>query len=168
MVILSPLNGTGVEIAAARLLGATSGTKAEVNGNPLELNANGLFQQDLVLRRGLNLLEVTAFSPSGKTETRQIVVFHVAPIAGLPFTLLYPPDGLVALVPSVQVIGVTKPDVVVGVNETPAEVNSLGIFSARIPLVEGSNLIEIAAVDIDGNVRFQTVGVFYQPLDTDG
>ena len=42
-------------------------------------------------------------------------------------------------------------------------VNELGIFSTTIVLEEGPNLIEVVAVDIQRNVNFQTVVVFYEP-----
>ena len=51
----------------------------------------------------------------------------------------------------------------VGINGIPAEINALGIFSGAVTLEEGPNLIEIVATDIQGNVRFQTVAVFYLP-----
>jgi uncharacterized protein YfaP (DUF2135 family) len=50
---------------------------------------------------------------------------------------------------------------VVGVNEVPVEVDALGIFSTTVALEEGPNLIEVVAADLDGNVRFQTLVVFY-------
>lgn len=48
-----------------------------------------------------------------------------------------------------------------GVNEVPVEVDARGIFSTTIELEEGSNLIEVVAADLEGNVRFQTLVVFY-------
>ncbi len=50
-----------------------------------------------------------------------------------------------------------------GINGIPVEINALGIFSGAVTLEEGPNLIEIVATDIQGNVRFQTVAVFYLP-----
>ena len=52
---------------------------------------------------------------------------------------------------------------VVGIDETPVEIDSLGIFSEEVALQEGANLLEVVATDIDGNVRFQTLVVFYTP-----
>ena len=62
-----------------------------------------------------------------------------------------------------RIAGVTRLDAVVGVNEIPIEVSELGIFSTTASLEEGANLIEVVAADLDGNVRFQTVAVFYTP-----
>ncbi len=104
-----------------------------------------------------------ASGPGGHTTSRQLVVFYVSPTAGLPFTLLYPPDGLTVSHPEVNVLGVTTLDAIVGVNQIPVEVNSLGVFSASVALEEGANLVEVVATNIQGNIRFQTVAVFYTP-----
>ena len=65
--------------------------------------------------------------------------------------------------PFVRIVGVSALDAVIGINETPIEVTELGIFSATMILDEGANLIEVVAADLSGNVRFQTVAVFYTP-----
>lgn len=111
----------------------------------------------------MNLIEIVASDSANRSVSRQIVVFSVASTAGLPFSLTYPPDGHVSDEPLIKIVGVTRPDVVVGVNQVSAEVNALGIFESELPLEEGDNLIEVVAVDIKGNVRFQTVVVFYFP-----
>ena len=81
----------------------------------------------------------------------------------MPFSLFYPLDGLETAEPAIPVLGGTRADAVVGVNGTPVEVNALGIFSTTVALEEGPNFIEVVATDIRGNVRFQTVAVFYLP-----
>ena len=127
------------------------------------MSENGDFQRDLSLRNGVNLIEVVASDDLGRTTSKQIRVFVVTTTASLPFTIFYPPDGLEVSEPRVSLVGVTRPDAVVGVNEVPVEVYGSGIFSATVELEEGANLIEAVAADIDGNVRFQTVVVFYIP-----
>lgn len=161
--LLSPLDGSGLEVGAVRVMGTTSGATIDINGLPAEVAADGSFQRDLLLRQGVNLLEVVASVPSGRARSEQIVVYVVVPTAGLPFSLLYPIDGVEITEPAIPVIGVTMPDAVVGVNGIPAEVNHLGIFSTLVSLEEGANLIEVVATDIRGEVRFQTVVVFYTP-----
>jgi hypothetical protein len=161
--ILSALNGAGVETGAVRVMGITSGTLVNINGLPLRVSSSGVFQHDLSLEGGVNLIEVTAANPSGQTTSQQLAVFFISSTAGLPFTLLYPSDGLQVAEPTVSIVGVTWPDAVVGVNETPVEVNARGIFSTTMELDEGSNLIEVVAADLQGNVRFQTLAVFYSP-----
>ena len=161
--VFTPPNRIGVEVGAVRVAGITSGSEIGINGLPVEVLEDGTFQRDLTLIDGVNLIEVMASGPGGQTTSRQLVVFYVSPTAGLPFTLLYPPDGLTVSQPEVNVLGVTTLDAIVGVNQIPVEVNSLGVFSASVALEEGANLVEVVATNIQGNIRFQTVAVFYTP-----
>ena len=163
LLVITPPNSIGVEVGAVRVTGITSGTKIGINGIPVAVLEDGTFQRDLTLSDGVNLIEVTATAPGGQTTSQQLVVFYVSPTAGLPFTLLYPPDGLTVSQPEVNVMGVTTLDAIVGVNQIPVEVNSLGVFSAAVVLEEGANLVEVVATNIQGNIRFQTVAVFYTP-----
>ena len=161
--VLTPPDSIGVEVGAVRVAGITSGSEIGINGLPVEVFEDGTFQRDLTLIDGVNLIEVMASGPGGQSTSRQLVVFYVSPTAGLPFTLLYPPDGLTVSQPEVNVLGVTTLDAIVGVNQIPVEVNSLGVFSASVALEEGANLVEVVATNIQGNIRFQTVAVFYTP-----
>ncbi len=161
--VLTPPDSIGVEVGAVRVAGITSGSEIGINGIPVEVFEDGTFQRDLTLIDGVNLIEVMASGPGGQTTSRQLVVFYVSPTAGLPFTLLYPPDGLTVSQPEVNVLGVTTLDAIVGVNQIPVEINSLGVFSASVALEEGANLVEVVATNIQGNIRFQTVAVFYTP-----
>ncbi len=161
--VLTPPDSIGVEVGAVRVAGITSGSEIGINGIPVEVFEDGTFQRDLTLIDGVNLIEVMATGPGGQATSRQLVVFYVSPTAGLPFTLLYPPDGLTVSHPAVNVLGVTTLDAIVGVNQIPVEVNSLGVFSASVALEEGANLVEVVATNIQGNIRFQTVAVFYTP-----
>jgi len=160
--VLAPIDGSGIEVESTRVMGMTSAKKVEINGVPVEVSIDGSFQRDMPLREGVNLLEVVASEPSGRTRAEQIVVFMVSPVAALPFSLLYPKDGLVVTEANIPVVGVTSPGAIVGVNGIPVEVNDLGVFSTTVSLEKGDNLIEVVATDIR-EVRFQTVVVFYTP-----
>ncbi|MCH8298591.1 MAG: hypothetical protein IH873_11035 [Chloroflexi bacterium] len=161
---MSPEDGAGVEVDVIRVMGKTRVDAAVgVNGTPVEVSLDGSFHHDLELENGVNLIEVVATTLSGETAFQQAAVFFISTAAGLPFTLFYPPDGLVVSDPDIPVFGGTRVDAVVGVNGVPVDINSLGIFSASVTLEEGGNFIEVLATDIDGNVRFQTVAVFYLP-----
>ena len=162
--LLSPRDGAGTEIGAIRVSGTTAlDAVVAVNEALADVGLGGRFQRDIVLDEGANLLQIVATNLTGETASAEAVVFFVSPVAGLPFSLLYPFDGLLVTVPTVPVIGGSRLDAVVGVNGVPVEINEFGIFSAEVSLVEGSNLIEVLASDIEGNIRFQTVAVFYVP-----
>lgn len=153
-----------MEIGAVRVLGVTRpDAMVAVNGIPVDVAADGTFQHDLILEEGPNLVEVVATDLLGQAESQSVVVFLVSGVAGLPLSLFYPPDGLEVKDATIKVVGGTRQDAVVGVNGVPAEVNALGIFSATVSLEEGANLIEVVAVDIQENVNFQTLVVFYMP-----
>ncbi len=162
--LLAPLDGAGVEIGAVGVLGKTRpDAVVAVNGVPVEVDATGTFRHDLILEDGANLIEVVAADLLGSIESAQAAVFIVSTAAGLPFSLLYPPDGLEVFEPQVEVMGVTRPDAVIGVNGIALQTNSLGVFFTTATLEEGPNLIEIVATDINSNVRFQTIVIFYSP-----
>ena len=162
--LLAPLDGAGIEIGAVGVLGKTRpDAVVAVNGVPVEVDVTGTFRHDLILEDGANLIEVIASDLLGRFESAQVAVFIVSTAAGLPFSLLYPPDGLEVFEPQVEVMGVTRPDAVIGVNGIPLQTNSLGVFFTTATLEEGPNLIEIVATDINSNVRFQTIVIFYSP-----
>ena len=161
--VWSPIDGAGIEAGAVRVMGMTSAQVVDINGTPVSVATDGRFQLDLALVDGPNKIKVTASENSGRAKSQQLDVFVVATTAGLPFTLLYPSDGLEVSEAIVDVVGVSRPDAAIGVNGVPAEINALGIFSSSLILEEGDNLIEVVAVDLEGNVRFQTVVVFYLP-----
>ena len=162
--LLAPEDGIGVEVDAVRVTGNTRiDAVVSVNGMPVEVSSNGSFQYDLILQEGANLVEVTATTLSDESASQDAAVFFISTAAGLPFTLFYPPDGLTVAVPNIPVFGGTSPGAVVGVNGVPVAINGLGIFSTTVTLEEGANFIEVLATDNVGNVRFQTVGIFYLP-----
>ena len=137
MELLVPEDGAGVEVDAIRVMGKTRvDAIVGINGTPVEVSADGSFHHDLALESGANLIEVVAATLSGETATQEVAVFFVATAAGLPFTLFYPPDGLVVSDPNISVTGVTSVADVVGVNGIPVDVNSLGIFSTSVALEE--------------------------------
>jgi hypothetical protein len=134
-----------------------------VNGQPVEVEAGGSFQADVSIDEGANFIQVVASDLQGNTASETLAVFLTTPSAGLPFSLLYPADGQEVSEASVNVVGVTRPDAVVGVNGTPYEPNQFGIFGGTLALEEGPNFIELVATDVRGNVRFETVTVFFIP-----
>ena len=162
--LLSPQDGAGVEMGAIRVLGLTRpDAVVAINGTPVEVEADGSFQRDLVLEEGVNGIEVIATDLFGHVESEYVAVFFISTTAGLSFSLFYPFDGLQVSEPRVQVVGGTRQDAVVGVNGVPVDVNAQGIFATTVSLEEGANFIEVVAADVADNVRFQTVSVFYVP-----
>ena len=100
---------------------------------------------------------------SGQSNSRNAAVFVVPTADPLPFNVFYPRDGIEVGQRDLPVSGVTKPDAVVLVNGISVEVNALGIYSSVVVLEDDTNLIEVVATDIFGNLRSQTIAVFYTP-----
>ena len=164
LTLLSPQEGAGIEVGVVRVMGITRlDASVAVNGVTVDVAADGTFNRDVLLESGTNLIRFTATDSSGQSQTQNVEVFFVSSVAALPLSLFYPPDGLVVSDPFVTVVGGTREDAVVGINGIPADINALGVFSDTISLEEGGNLIEVVATDIEENVRFQTVVVFYEP-----
>ena len=92
--LLSPRDGLGVESDAVRVLGSTRlDAVVAINGTPVDVAADGSFQQDLVLDEGINSIEVVATDISGQTAFESVAVFSISPTAGLPFGLFTPLTG---------------------------------------------------------------------------
>lgn len=142
---------------------AQIGAEATVNGAAVEIHADGSFQSDLALDVGLNTINVVVTDQLGRSISRNAAVFVVSAADPLPFNLFYPRDGIEVSQRDVPVSGVTKPDAVVLINSISVEVNALGIYSDVVVLEDDTNLIEVVATDIFGNLRSQTIAVFYTP-----
>jgi hypothetical protein len=164
LVILAPVDGAQLHAGAVRVVGmAPPDAVVAVNGEPAEIQADGAFSIDLLLDDDVMAIEVTATELSGAATTAHLAVFNVSDIGGLPLDVLYPQDGLQISLPSIEVIGVTSVDAVVAVNGKTVTMNSLGIFTLPVDLVEGPNLIEITATNTGGDVESSAVAVFYAP-----
>ena len=162
--LVFPQDGSILEVAAVRVLGITqTGVEAKVNGAVVEIRADGSFQSDLALDVGLNTINVVVTDQLGRSNSRNAAVFVVPATTPLPFNVFYPGDGIEVRQRDLPVSGVTKPDAVVLVNGISVEVNALGIYSAVVVLDDDTNLIEVVATDIFGNLRSQTIAVFYTP-----
>ena len=109
---------------------------------------------------GENSIKVAASDDVGLTTSQTIRVTVAEPQNGLPFTVLFPPDGFESSVPRVTLVGVTTPDAAVGVNGNSVDVNEVGIFSTTVDLDQGDNFLEVTGADIQGNVRSKDVTVF--------
>ncbi|MDP6549330.1 MAG: hypothetical protein QF659_04585 [Dehalococcoidia bacterium] len=162
--LLSPVDGASSEVPAVAVLGKTSADAVvEINGVPVEVAADGSFQRDMVLGDSENEIEVTVEGLSGEAEIQSAEVLYSPPADGLPFTVFYPPDGLEVSQPNLMVIGGTRADAAVAVNGSPVDVNVLGLFSTTVSLEQGANLIEVISADVQEDVRFEALVVFYLP-----
>lgn len=160
---MAPTQGVSLDVGAIRVLGVTwANARVTVNGISTEVSPDGSFTRDLILGPGINSVAAIAREPSGQEVSASLVLLFVPRTEGVPLSILFP-QGLEVNDPNLTIMGATRPDAVVGVNGIPVDINNVGIFSTGVVLEEGTNLIEIVAVDLDENVNFQTVVVFYIP-----
>jgi hypothetical protein len=124
------------------------------------VDEGGQFQGDMDLDPGENSIKVAASDDAGLTTSQTIRLTVAEPLDGLPFTVLFPPDGFQTSVPRITLLGVTEPDAAVGVNGNPVGVNEIGIFSTTVDLDQGDNFLEVTGADIQGNARSKDVTVF--------
>jgi len=163
LTLLSPQDESGIELGVVRVLGSTHSTATvTVNRTGVDVTDGGAFQRDLTLKEGINSIEVVASGSSGDLASEILQVLYIPSTADPPLSVFYPYGDEVSQ-PNIQVIGATRVDAIVGVNGTPVDVNPFGIFAAAVSLQEGANLIEVVAVDIDGDVNYRMIVVFYIP-----
>ena len=163
LTLLSPQDESGIELGVVRVLGSThSNATVTVNRTGVDVTDGGVFQRDLTLKEGINSIEVVASGSSGDLASEILQVLYIPSTADPPLSVFYP-HGDEVTEPNVQVIGATRVDAIVGVNGTPVDVNPFGIFAAAVSPQEGANLIEVVAVDLDGDVNYRMIVVFYIP-----
>ena len=81
----------------------------------------------------------------------------------LALTLLSPNEGAGVEIGAIRVLGLTRPDAVVEVNQSPVPVAADGTFQQDLLLEEGVNTISATARDPNGNTAVQTVPVLFIP-----
>lgn len=65
--------------------------------------------------------------------------------------------------PSIEIVGATRVDAVVTINDTVVEPDGDGLFSLRVDLDEGPNLIEIVASVASGEQKDLVLVVIFLP-----
>ena len=82
-----------------------------------------------------------------------------------PFLLLImqPVDQSVVSDNPIPLSGRTVTDAVVSVNGANVPVDDLGVFSTRVILEEGPNIIEVVATDTEGRVLSSIIAVIFRP-----
>ncbi len=86
-----------------------------------------------------------------------------APPKGITLEIREPADESILTSSPVRVSGVTALDAVVSVNGAVVPVEDGGAFSADVDLLEGPNLVEITASDLEGNTATRAIAVIYLP-----
>ncbi len=155
-------------VAAGTLAVAVNGLAATVAGGTFSLVG-------LSLHEGANVLNAVARDASGNVgyDTVEVHVDGTRPR----LSLEYPPGGSVHFEPRVTVQGMvhdpglgstTSDQVTVTVGGQPALVGHRSFRAEDVPLLPGSNVLAIEAVDLAGNSRVEALEVFYEPSPNNG
>ena len=83
----------------------------------------------------------------------------------IPLILWSPTDGAQIDSGAVRVLGQTRLDAAVAVNDIPVAVDSDGTFQRDLLLEQGANLIEVVSTDLYGQLSSRSVAVFFQAPD---
>jgi uncharacterized repeat protein (TIGR01451 family) len=155
------------------LLGRTEpGNSVEFNGEPVDVDANGLFTAPLPLHTGENYYGLVARNPMGMLRIANLKLtledasvqapeFLVEPIPQLALQL--PPPGIPMTSANLVVPGITVPGNRVFINDNEIKVDADGSFTATVELELGENLFTARVVDQDGYA-----GQIEQNFDYDG
>jgi hypothetical protein len=139
------------------------GTELTVNGKKATVDGEGVYDVDLLLQEGENLLVFKAVDGVGNTsETERRVYLKTRPPA---ISLTSVKEGMEVREPSLLVVGQTEVGASVRLNGRELAVDSRGGFQSLVNLVEGDNLIKAEVIDRAGNVSTLSRRVAYvQPV----
>lgn len=108
----------------------------------------------------------TSVSPTATAvPTATAPALPTAPPTVEPLSLLVtePIGDSIVNVSPIAVTGSTTPDAVVSINGESVEVNIEGAFTAQITLVEGPNVVEVVASNLQGDQESVILALIYLP-----
>jgi len=132
----------------------------EFDGEPVDVDDNGLFMVPLAIRTGENYYGLVARNPMGMLRIANVKLtlddasvnepeFVVEPIPQLALQL--PPPGIPMTNSNLVIPGSTVPGNRVYINDNEIQVDSDGSFTATVGLELGENLFTARVVDQDGH-----------------
>ena len=163
--VRAPRDGSTVRTDAVVVHGVTSvGAQVVVDGFAAFVGPDGRFQVEVTLIPGSNTLQVVATDSMGNRESRDLNVTSLA-LPPLPFLLLVtePEDQSIVSEAVVRLSGRTGPGAITSVNGVSVSVDELGLFSTTVTLDPGPNIIDVVAIDLDGNVLSTVLALIYRP-----
>ncbi len=148
------------------LTGATEpGVNLTVNGVAVPVSSLGEWTSTIALAEGLNTIFINATDPWGNfaSHVLNITSDRTAPA----LAVSAPSDGSQLSLPTALISGTVEPGSSVSVNgvAVPTGETDVGTWSARIVLVNGTNVVTVVATDQAGNRAERTLTVVYVPPD---
>lgn len=124
------------------------GVILEVNGNQVQVGADGNFTTDVMLQEGANTLHFKATDEVGNisVEERTVNLKTTLPVISLNIE-----DNQVVNETSLRLWGQTEVGSFLTINGQPVTLDTQGRFQTLVNLVEGENVIEVNVQDRAGN-----------------
>ena len=163
--VRTPENGSEVPSDAVVVHGVASlGAQVTINGEAVTVGQDGGFRGEAALSPGVNQIEVVATDALGSRRVQVLTVTSLA-LPTLPFMLLItePADQSIVLSSIIRLSGRTGPEAVVSVNGVSLRLDVLGIFSTRVTLEPGPNIIDVVATNNDGQIMSAVIAVIFRP-----
>lgn len=163
--VRTPENGSEVPSDAVVVHGVASlGAQVTINGEAVTVGQDGGFRGEAALSPGVNQIEVVATDALGSRRVQVLTVTSLA-LPTLPFMLLItePADQSIVLSSIIRLSGRTGPEAVVSVNGVSLPLDVLGIFSTKVTLEPGPNIIDVVATNNDGQIMSAVIAVIFRP-----
>lgn len=134
-------------------------TQLTVNGKAATVDEAGVFNVDILLQEGENILSFEASDAVGNTAKTERRVYLKTRLPALSLTSVK--EGMEVSEPSLLVTGQTEVGASVKLNGRELAVDSRGGFQGLVSLVDGDNLIKAEAIDRAGNATTLSRRVTY-------
>jgi flagellar hook assembly protein FlgD len=149
VTISAPLNDEWISESLITVAGAVpAGATLKVNGQEATVSEDGLFEREIILQEGDNILRIEATDDVGNVATQEIIIHRKTTP---PLLELNVENDATFQQAAVQIIGKTEPGAIVTVGGQVVTVSSLGEFQTTVNLQNGENLLQVVAQDQAGN-----------------
>jgi flagellar hook assembly protein FlgD len=149
VTISAPLNDEWISESLITVAGAVpAGATLKVNGQEATVSEDGLFEREIILQEGDNILRIEATDDVGNVATQEIIIHRKTTP---PLLELNVENDATFQQAAVQIIGKTEPWAIVTVGGQVVTVSSLGEFQTTVNLQNGENLLQVVAQDQAGN-----------------
>ncbi len=147
--ITNPASGEWTNESLINVAGVVPpGTVLKVNGQEAIVGEGGVFEREVILQEGENVLRLEATDDVGNVTSQELIVRRKTTAPGLSVNVN---EGEVFQQSEVQIMGKTDPGALVLVGSQNVAVSSLGEFQTTVSLLNGQNLLDVVAQDQAGN-----------------
>jgi flagellar hook assembly protein FlgD len=149
VTITNPANGDWTNQNLISVAGTVPpGTTLKVNGQEAVVSADGLFEREIILQEGENILRIAATDDVGNATSQELILRRKTTP---PLLTVNVNEGEVFQQSEVQITGKTDPGALILVGNQNVAVSSLGEFQTTVNLLNGENLLDVVAQDQAGN-----------------